>query len=208
MLKLGVHKTFKGEKLYKEVWKDIVGYEGFYQISNIGRVRSLDRIIKYRDGRVNHTKGRIIKPFINTTGYKTVLLIKERSKKHKLIHRLIAEMFIPNPYNKPCIDHINRVRTDNRIQNLRWVTHKENMNNELTKKHLRVAHRGRKATEETKMKLREINTRNKRVLCVETGIVYISTMEAGRQTQICPSSIVECCNGKRKSAGKFHWRYL
>ena len=68
-----------------------------------------------------------------SNGYRTVFLSKNKERKLKKIHRLIAEAFIPNPENKPCIDHINTIRHDNRIENLRWATYKENGNNEITK---------------------------------------------------------------------------
>ena len=131
MLKLGVHKTFKGKRLYTEVWKDVVGFEGYYQVSNLGRVRGLDRIIEYEDGRIYYMKGGMMKTTINNKGYESLRLSKNHTRYNKTVHRLVIEAFIPNFDNKPCIDHINGIRTDNRIQNLRWVTYKENMNNEV-----------------------------------------------------------------------------
>ena len=118
-----------------EEWKDIKGYEGRYQVSNLGRVRSLDREYNNR-GTMVPIKGKMLS-FNNCRGYSLVSLCKDDSKPYKAkVHRLVAEAFIPNPENKPCIDHINTDRTDNRVENLRWVTRKENMDNPLTKSKL------------------------------------------------------------------------
>ena len=92
-----------------EDWKDIPGYEGLYQISTLGRVKRNERILRPGKSR----------------GYFTLLLCKERNYRRFYIHRLLALAFIPNPENKPEVDHINRVRDDNRLENLRWATKSE-----------------------------------------------------------------------------------
>lgn len=136
----------------EEIWKPVVGYEGLYEVSNLGRVRSLRKasktILKQR----------------HINGYLVVGLFDNNYKQHLgLVHRLIASAFIPNPENKPEIDHINTQRDDNRIENLRWATKIENSNNELTlqKKRLLVGERstrfGKKTSEETKRKISEAN---------------------------------------------------
>ena len=104
-----------------EIWKYISEYGEDYQVSNLGRVRSLKR----KNIKIMNIK-------INRHGYCTVYLTKNGMLKTVTVHRLVAKAFIPNPENKPCIDHINTIKTDNRVENLRWVTHKENCNNELT----------------------------------------------------------------------------
>lgn len=111
----------------EEIWKDIVGYEGKYQVSSMGRVKSLN---------YNNTRQeRVIKLGLNKYGYLCVTLCKDGKQKSYLTHRLVAQAFISNPCNKPCVDHISTDKTDNRTDNLRWVTHKENSDNPLTKKH-------------------------------------------------------------------------
>lgn len=115
----------------EEIWKDIVGYEGLYQVSNLGRVRSCDKYVSYRWGE-RLIKGKMLKPHFRGRGYIQYSLVNKQKQNNFYIHRLVAEAFIPNPDNKPCIDHINTDKTDNRVENLRWVTHSENSNNPLT----------------------------------------------------------------------------
>lgn len=112
----------------KEEWRDIKGYEGLYQISNIGRIKSCNKL-SYDNKKI---KSKILKTKINKNGYEQIFLYKNNTKKYKSVARLVAEAFIPNPENKPEVDHINTIRNDNRVENLRWVTKKENMNNKIT----------------------------------------------------------------------------
>lgn len=140
----------------EEIWVDIKDYEGLYQVSNQGRVRSLDREVIRADGKKKTFKGKILKLIKNKkNGY---LYVSIKGKTY-LVHRLVAEAFIPNPENKPDIDHINTVRDNNKAENLRWVTKSENMNNELTKEKCigENNHRyGKKHTEEFKRKLSDM----------------------------------------------------
>lgn len=115
-------------------FKDIPGYEGLYQINQEGYIKS----ISYH-GIGNE---RILKKKLNKKGYYTVGLCKNGIQKRYKVSRLVAETFIPNPDNKTCVDHINTIRTDDRVENLRWVTHKENMNNVITKEHLSESKKG------------------------------------------------------------------
>jgi hypothetical protein len=108
---------------FMEIWKDINGYEGLYQVSNLGNVKSLDRVIW--NGHAHHLhKGRVMKPKGNR--YKDVILCKEGKGKKHYVHRLVALEFIPNTLNKAEVNHKNGIKEDNRLDNLEWSTSKEN----------------------------------------------------------------------------------
>lgn len=101
----------------EETWKNIKEYEGLYQVSNLGRVKSF----------AVYKQGKILRPIRTHKGYLTVVLSKDKKEKRKRIHRLVAEEFIPNPKHKEQVNHINGNKTDNRINNLEWVTCQENV---------------------------------------------------------------------------------
>lgn len=192
-----------------EEWKDIKGYEGLYQVSNKGRVRSLDRQYVGRN-QYGHTyiivkKGKILKP-CTQRGYEYVVLsVGGVNRKTMKVHRLVAEAFIPNPDNKPCIDHINTIRNDNRVENLRWVTIQENSDNPLTREHSfgHITHR---------------KTVYQYTLDGELVSVYDSALEAANKNGWQQSCISCCCNGgffhkkrnkwvERKTYKGYRWSY-
>jgi hypothetical protein len=113
-----------------EEWKDIKGYEGRYQVSSFGRIKSLERDVVRNNwsGRITtkHVREKIKKPCLGPQGYMVTSLNKGNNSKRHSMHRIIAEAFIANPENKPFINHINGIRHDNRIENLEWCTPKEN----------------------------------------------------------------------------------
>ena len=117
-----------------EIWKPIAGYEGYYEISNLGRIKSVERYVKQGNS-MRHVKEFFKKLHIGAYGYPSVTLCRDRKSIDIPIHRLLAKTFIPNPEEKSAIDHINTNKTDYRLQNLRWVTPKENANNKLTLQH-------------------------------------------------------------------------
>lgn len=108
-----------------EVWRGVAGYEGFYQVSNLGRVRSLDRVVVYRSGSKRIVRGRILKQTFSTNYYK-MSLCKNGAIVKRNVHRLIAETFLEPVEGKDYVDHINADTRDNRVENLRWVTMAEN----------------------------------------------------------------------------------
>lgn len=108
----------------EEIWRPIVGYEGLYEVSSYGRVRSLDRY----DSRNHFKKGRILKNRDNCNGYLLCGLSKNGIVKNKYIHRLVAEAFIPNSDNLPEVNHIDEDKINNRVDNLEFCNHKYNCN--------------------------------------------------------------------------------
>lgn len=174
-----------------EIWKDINGYEGLYQISNFGNVKSVDRISKHSNGDLT-LKGKLLKSVKNSRGYLQVDLCKNGKIKKILIHRLVAQTFLPNPDNKPHIDHINTITTDNRVINLRWVTQKENINNPLT------------IDKKSKNLSKPIIQFSKDGKFIKK---WDSALDAQRELGIKQSNICSCCKGKLKSTGGYIWRY-
>ena len=196
-----------------EIWKDIEGYEG-YQVSNLGRVRSLDRI----DSNNHPLKGVILKPYISNSGYLLVGLYKQQKRDRKLLHRLVAEAFIPNPDNKPEIDHINTIKTDNTVflnedgsinyekTNLRWTTRKENINNPLTKTKMRI-----NARKPSKGKYGKKHHRSKPIIQYDKEGNFIKEWDCANDVErvlgISNKHIGSVCLGKRKSCGGYIWKY-
>lgn len=122
----------------EEIWRDIPGFEGYYQASTLGRIRSVARTVEYvkhyEDNHVvakHHFPSRIRMPGI-TAGYRSLVLSIDGIHKDVLVHRLVALTFIPNPDNLPQVDHIDGNRDNNRVDNLRWVTPKDNIENAMT----------------------------------------------------------------------------
>ena len=110
----------------KEIWKEITGYEGYFEVSNLGNFRSKDRIIKYKQSGTRLYPGKSLKTETIVEGYQRIVLMKDAIKKRYMCHRLVAQEFIPNPENKPFINHINGNPSDNRACNLEWCSQSEN----------------------------------------------------------------------------------
>lgn len=159
--------------MQEEIWKPIKDFEGLYEISNLGIVRSLYNNI-------------ILKPSSNGRGWLKVGLHKKGQITQRYIHRLVGQAFIPNPGNLPEINHIDEDKTNNQVSNLEWCTSEYNL------------HYGNR-----------MNKLKKAVLQFNKDGVLVKEWESGtlayKQTNIC--HISDCCNGNRKSAGGYIWKY-
>lgn len=174
----------------QEIWKDIKEYEGLYQVSSYGRIRRIEKeitVVTPHKGTFTKTyKGRILKPSIRGMYY-GVDLSKASKIKRKHIHRIVAETFIPNPYNKPEVNHIDGNKLNNNVENLEWVTKSEN-----------AIHAYRK--------LKRTPPRNAPITCIETGKKYKKMLDAQKETGILITSICNYLAGKSSHAGGFHWK--
>lgn len=180
----------------KEIWKDINNYEGLYQVSNLGNIKSLDKIIKQKN-KVNQYqkhlyKGKVLKKQIQKNGYEVVNLYKEQQMSKKLVHRLVANAFISNESNMKYINHKDNNRKNNNVNNLEWCTQKENINYAYKK--------GNKIPPNMK-KIFQLNN-EERILNI-----FNSITEAERKTGIKASNISKCCRNLREKAGGYKWKY-
>lgn len=118
-------------KLVNEVWKDVVGFEGYYQVSNYGRVKSADRVVKDSKGRKKPIKGAMIVGSSNSrkgvNDYQFIQLRKNGEMIRKYVHRLVAEAFLPNPFNYPQVNHIDGDKTNNQVDNLEFCSQSANI---------------------------------------------------------------------------------
>ena len=169
-----------------EIWKDVVGYENLYQVSNLGNVK----------------RTALLKPHLDHCGYCFVNLSKNGVVKCLRVHTLVANAFIPNELNKKEINHINGIKTDNRVDNLEWTTHKENMEHAIKTGLMNKESLKRIAINMSLLTRKKVGQYKNGTLIKE----YISCACATRETGIHHISC--CANGKRKQAGGFEWKYI
>lgn len=218
-----------------EIWKDIKDYEGLYQVSNYGRVRSLDRC----DNMGRFMDGHILSIGDNGNGYKHVGLSKNGLQKTEYVHRLVAKSFIPNPNNLPQVNHKDENPNNNCVDNLEWCTNKYNNNYGNHKVRLSESHTGKKLTEEhkknigkaskerwqdkeyrekvitakiglkhseeTKRKMSE--SAKKKVRCIETGEEFNSMQDAGEKYNRNPNNLGRAIKNNKTFAG-YHWEFI
>lgn len=196
--------------MVKEEWRDIKEYEGFYQVSNLGRVRSIDRLALNKYGvRNKPLKGKILAQRTKD-GYKIVHLSVDGVDKNEQVHRLVAKAFIPNPNNLPCVNHKDEVKSNNVVTNLEWCTIEYNntygtMQERGAKKRL-----GKKMPREgvDKMALKH----KKKIGAFKDGKLiecYDSAADAARcNPNYNYVSISACCNGRIKTYRGFEWKFI
>ena len=168
----------------EEEWRDVVGYEGLYQVSNLGRVKSLFRYKK------------ILKGVKTNTGYLRIALCKNGKMKLVSIHRLVANAFVYNPNNYPCVNHKDEIRINNRADNLEWCTHKYNSNYGNCREKIRskCTHKPIRQIKDNKI----INTFSS----IKEATDYLGKHKA------CGSNIISVCKKKKESAYGFKWEYV
>lgn len=179
----------------EEIWKDVVGYEGYYKVSNMGRLKSLNRKVDHPSGKPVELKEIIRKTYKNF-GYITVCLNKKGKRKNVRVHRLVALAFIPNPENKPQVNHKNEIKHDNRLENLEWATAYENSIYKDIHLRKRLAPKKRRVYQYTKdmVFIKEWESIKKAIESLEKKKGFSSMISA-------------CCRRKRKTALGYIWRY-
>lgn len=204
-----------------EIWKDIKGYEGLYQVSNYGRVKSL----KGTGNGIRKKDDIIILSFRNSNGYNRVHLMKNGKEQNIYVHRLVAEAFIPNPNNYPIVNHKDEDKSNNNVNNLEWCTHKYNVNYGTATERMSKTRKGHEVKMETRNKIsRKLkgikrpnisgknNIHSSKVLCVTTNEIFESITEATRKYKA--NNISACCRGIQKYSGKLQdgtkleWKYI
>lgn len=189
----------------KEIWKDIKGYEGLYQVSNLGNVKSLDAIINCEGAKgikCHLRKGRILKKAINNKGYYYVNLSKNSKVKNIKIHKIVANTFINNSNNYNCVNHIDGNKLNNFVENLEWCSYSHN-NKEAYRLNLKKP--------VWKGKINKEHPLSKEVYQYDLRGNFIkkwdNANDVKRKLGICAENIRSCCNGKKKTCNNYIWKY-
>lgn len=196
----------------EEIWKDITGYEGYYQVSNLGRVRSLKRswavTNQYNVLFRSCTKEKIIKPILFNTGYLYVSLSKNNIKKNIAIHRLVAEAFIPNFDDFPMVNHIDGNKQNNNVNNLEWCTYKHNSQHAYSIG--LVNHYSGETSPMYGVKGKDHPISKAVYKCDKQENIlerFDTVKEASESIGVKMCNISECCHGTQKTSGGFVWRF-
>jgi len=185
------------KSLNGEVWLPVVGYEGLYEVSNLGRIKGLRRDVEMKGGKsFRVTKEALVIGGKTTTGYRKVMLTKDSIPKHFNVHRLVAESFIPKISGKDIINHIDCNGLNNNVSNLEWCTQKENIEHASKMGRLAKGERHHKSTPVIKCDLKGKELKK-----------YTSISEAASENKLLNSGISLNCSGGVQSCGGFKWKY-
>ena len=191
--------------MMKEVWKDIKGYENLYQVSNYGNVKSLDRYIKNKNGKMQFYNEKILRPN-DSKGYLKVTLSKNNRQRTFRIHVLVAKTFISNPENKPEVNHKDGNKHNNHIDNLEWNTRREN---EIHAYQKGLAKPSKKQKEAVAKYAKE--NYSKKIIQYDLNGNFIkewnSMADIWRELGIRASLICRCCKGLRTHTYGYIWKY-
>jgi hypothetical protein len=185
----------------QEIWKEIPGYNGLYQVSNLGRVLSLDRTVTSRRGWSKFVKGRILKQSIHHYGYPVVSLLKGNHSKQYAVHVLVGRAFIPNPEVLPCINHKDENKSNNNVDNLEWCTLQ--YNNDYGTRVKRLTESQRNDPKKSKP-VRQLTKSGEPIKD------FPSIAEASRSLGVCETAIAAVCKGRKShfTAGGFKWQFI
>ena len=184
----------------EEVWKDVKGYEGLFQVSNLGGVKSLPRKITYTDGRVWNYEGSKLSPSLNQDGYPIVHLKVQGKGKSLRVNRLVGEAFVDNPHNYDEINHIDEDKANNHYLNLEWCTRKQNMNHGTAMERAHSHPNAIKRLEESKRPVVGVH------IATEKEVRFESINEAGRDG-FPRKQVSSVLNGNDKSCREYVWFY-
>lgn len=189
----------------KEVWKDISGFEGFYQVNNFGSIKGLQRIV--RTGKKGTTfrtiKERMITIRRYPNGYEYVKLLLPKQENPKLVHRLMANAFIQNPENKPDINHKNGVKWDNRLENIEWCTKSENVNHAIDNGFIKTGNESPKH-----LCVGDKHPNSKKVKCDTLDMIFHNTRIAAEATGVDRLTVGLICNGKKTQRYGLTFRFI
>lgn len=196
------------EDMPGEIWKDIPGWEGYYQSSTMGRIKSLCRM----SASAKMLKTKILRQNFIRRGYLVARLYFGGKQKSYQVARLVAITFLPNPEGKPTVDHINNIKTDNRVENLRWATYQENMNNPISIQHRKEMMRGVSFWQQSKSRPRKglDNNRAHSIVGINPNtseIRYYTLLGDCAKDGFTPSNVSKVCRKIIKRSGGWMFFY-